>query len=229
MNFFVGGTYDWPEENFRFLFVRNKDGNYEFTIDELSGGITLVDFSLTGWDAAMSANAIYDNILRSGYERVRIFTLSVGDQVARELEAAKLHEVVNWENIAINPCPSFYALQLQWKITGMIAVPVVRVIDVALGWASILPILPQRSGRWYSPWLITDQGRQLLCRREEIQCDRTIGVVLSEGDQFLDNARLKLWFGQQKIITIKAGHADTFERADLYREKVQEILQHGNF
>lgn len=226
MNYFLPGMMDQPDVNYAFL-VEKKNGRHESIIPELNGGMTMVYFRHTGWDALPAAIAIQQDIAQCGYKRVRIFSLSVGDHVTRELEWYL--GSVELENIAINPCSSEPVLNAlcQWLV--MYVVPIVRLLDYALGWLSIAPVISPGHKK-YSLWLITDQATQLGCWREKFWIDSTLGVILSSRDEFLDNGAIKQHFGEDvPYVMIDAKHADTRGHAEEYRKAVQNFLHNSRF
>ena len=218
MNYFIAGMLNHPEPAFQFI------------TSYMKGGITYADFRNTGWTAWETAEAIEAHIYRHRYTKVRIFSISVGDHVARYLEQHYYNDdAIHLEIIAIDPCSSPTALKDSVDAAVMLGSPVVKLGCILAGWISVIPMpFLKTPGDNYSLFLLSSQITQIADCSTPGFTDHTIGVVLSEQDEFLDGDALHEYFETCPVITIpECRHGDTIGNAEAYRQAVIGVLQHS--
>lgn len=200
---------------------------YNF-VDEMEGSVVCVNFRRNGWNPEAMAEMICCDKMERHCRMVRVWAISVGDQAAR---------FVDWtaapvETIAINPCTKEFCLKDDLRNLGWAAKALRGFCEYVLGWLSLVPIISMSGTEtdapgknWkYSPMLVADQfvaiteGSHILGQHESEY------VILSNRDQFLDNARVKTVFERcgAKFIEIDAGHADVVNCEDAYRQAFQQ-------
>ncbi len=209
MNYLICGMLDFPRPVFRFL------------LRELTDGITLVNYHCTGWNADDMAQLIADDIKRHRYREVTVYAISIGVQAAHKLERL----CNNVKIVAINPCPAADALKRPWRIMAQALTPVFAALIVLLGWLCALPIIPVYNGR-YSLLLIAEQICALGFTEMHGTTQHTIGVIYSQQDQFLDNAKVAEYYPNVYSVTIDTPHAYTIRAPQRYQEAVKSILDH---
>lgn len=221
------------EMNYLIAGMLNQPGAaFWFWLDELDGGVTLVEYENTGWRAEETAEKILADVAHNNYQKVRIFAISVGDQVARYLEAKVGDNAdVLLEIVAINPCSAAELLKLPVAVAAYTLTPLTRFGCYLLGWASLSPtkFLPA-SGGDYSLTLLTDQGQQIIDQHVPNVTIHTVAVLVSEEDEFLDSEAICQYFPNAQIIFLpNTKHSDTFANAEVYREALLEVLQNSSF
>lgn len=215
MNYFVAGMLNQPEPAFRFI------------TDQVQGGITFADFRNTGWNAQATADAIIDDIQRHRYTKVRVFTISVGDQVARYLDSCYGDSSEpQLEVIAINPCPSAWVLNDKAMLAASIGAPTAIFGCFLIGWLSIVPMpFLSTPGGNYSLYLLACQGTHIADYPATGSVSQTLGIAISEDDEFLDRDELLDYFDGLPIVSIPhCRHGDTIGNAAAYKEAVRQIL-----
>lgn len=209
MNYLICGMLDFPQPVFRFL------------LRELTDGITMVNYHCTGWNADDMAQLIADDIKRRRYREVTVYAISIGVQAAHKLERL----CNNVKVVAINPCPATNTLKRPWRILAQALTLVFAVLVVLLGWLCVLPIIPVYNG-CYSLLLIAEQICALGYTETHTLPHHTIGVIYSQQDQFLDNAKVAEYYPDVYSVTIDTPHAYTIRAPLRYQEAVRSILDH---
>lgn len=221
MNYFVAGMLNQAESAFGFI------------VDDLSGGITYANFRNDGWSAEATADAIINDIRKHNYTKVRIFTISVGDQAARYLESycSDNQEKFQLEVVAINPCPSELVLNEKARRLANLGEPLLDAGCILTGWLSIapMPFLATPGGN-YSLLLLVSQVAHITSYTAPSYTTHTLGVVISEQDEFLDRDALLSYFDWVPSVTIpNCKHGDTIGNGKAYRQAVLEILAQSKF
>ena len=228
VNYLIGGMLNQSETTFH---------AYQ---NDFEGTVIAVNFKRTGWDPQLMAEVILRDI-DWRHSEVRIWAVSVGDQVARWVEKSLTPGAA--KTVAINPCTTPQCLQKQYHGYEWLA-RLIRdgVCEHFLGWASLLPIIPMAgtdtrapNRHWkYSPMLLADQlvaitnGRQPGAIANGEQPDESFWadfIVLSSRDQFLDSAAVKEVYErvpEERIIVIDADHAGTAVYETQYHEAIRE-------
>lgn len=193
---------------------------FEFLGDLLTGPRAYARFQMRGFSAKDTADAIIDDIAWDSVKKAQIYTISLGDHVARHLETDLESGVLVY---AINPCPWFLMLKTHWLILLTIMGPLLEIFCHALGWLSIIPIIPTVGGR-YSLVLLADQYITMVYDLPHNHTDQTLGVCLSVHDEFLNNQNVRRYFPLAKTEIVDCGHGDTVGHADAYYAALQKIL-----
>ncbi len=213
MNYLVAGLLNQPATAFRFL------------QKSLRGGITSARFSSLGWDSWSMARQIATDILQHDYQAM-VYAISVGDKVARNLEEILGDRVTI---ITINPCtePSFLKPFLRYS--AKILVPILGCLCMLLGWLSAIPILELfgKNYKHYSLALLVDQLWEIAYVRPQPETKRTVGVVCSAKDEFLQNAEIREYFSGCPCETIQTTHAQTINCANDYLEAIRKLSVRG--
>lgn len=209
MTYLVAGTLAQPELAFEFM--RSKFGeNY-----------TYVDFSRLGWRAKPTAQRIAEDIREHNY-RAKIFTISLGDHVARHLEAEPdLRGRI--EVYAINPCPNRTAVREPFRTLLRFSAPMAEILCHLLGWLSVLPIIPCDGGL-YSLMLAIDQFHEIYYDSPPLDADQTRGVVWSARDSFLRKESVQECYPQAKMVEIDARHGKTIQEAEKHYNAISTLI-----
>lgn len=141
MVYLIAGNLNQPEPAFKFM------------MSEVGPNWTYVNFGTLGWSVKSTAKAIIKDIREHNY-KARVFAISVGDQVARYLEA-ELGEEIKIYNI--NPCSTRMALQPKWRALTSLALPVEAICHLIFGWLSVIPFIEIGGGKNYSLITLIDQ------------------------------------------------------------------------
>lgn len=210
MNYLIAGTFNHPGTAFESL------------VDDMEGGITLVNFSTMSWNAMQMAGVLRKNIVQHDYAAV-LYPISVGDKVARWLEWKM--PMADLKVVSINPCPSPTVLKPSVRRFAKVAVPLYQAACYALGWISATPYFPSADGSLnYSMILFADQLKEVLRDDAPHEIGHTIGVIESTQDELLDNAEVDDYFGKDvPYFVVKARHADTVNKAREYNEALRQI------
>lgn len=199
--------------------LNQADTAFEFMESEFGPNYTFVQFSPKGWSAKATAKAIAKDIQAHGYHG-RVFTISLGDHVARYLEQALGNAI---EVYAINPCSGREVLQSPWGTVLRYATLPAEALCHALGWISCLPIIPSWGGQ-YSPMLLVDQYWSIYYDSPPMITSHTYGVICSEQDAFLDNNVIDKNYPDAEIEYIDAGHSDIVNCAEKYHIAICNLL-----
>lgn len=201
--------------------LNQADTAFDFMASELGENYTFVQFSTKGWDAKATAELIAEDVWDHGY-RARIFTISLGDHVARYLEAIFYETPL--EVYAINPCPNREVLKPKYKLALRYLLPIAEIACHALGWVSYLLAIPSFGGR-YSIALLIDQYWSIYHDSPPFRTKCTRGVIYSTMDDFLDNSMLKMYFLQITTEYVNAGHSDIVNSANQYHDAICNLLR----
>lgn len=191
--------------------LNQADTAFDFMRSEFGANYTFVQFSTKGWSPKATAKLIAQDIREHGYQ-ARIFTISLGDHVARYLEK-DLGSAV--KVCAINPCPNKEALQSPLGAVLQYASPVAEVLCHTLGWISFLPIVPSWGGQ-YSPILLIDQYWSLCYDSPPMVTSSTDFLVCSDDDTLLRNDVLEKDYPDANVTYIDCGHSDIVNSAEKY-------------
>lgn len=207
INYFIAGTFNQPQYAFRFL------------TKEVQGGLAFAQFDNLGWNAFDTARAIAHDICKNRY-RATIYTISVGDQVARYLEDT-LGDMV--KVITINPCTRPQVLKPFFFYGSKIVAPLLQLVcHLILGWLSALPILHTANDN-YSLILLADQLMAIAYGDPPRVKAQTVGLVCSNEDEFLRNTQIIQEFANVPTSIIAAKHARTTEKPNLYLDAIRNL------
>lgn len=176
-------------------------------------------FKMIGWSAKSTVKTVLK--ATQDADSIMVFTISLGDQIARRLEKTSV-----WKKLdvcAINPCPSRKALKPIWRWLLTFLGPVFWVFCHAIGWLSIIPLIPGTGGK-YSLVLLADQYMTLAYSRPPRCTTRTKRVLLSRNDELLRNAYLERFFRRANIEWVPCGHADTVRQKPVFLHGVAKLL-----
>lgn len=208
MTYLISGLFDQPQHAFRFL------------AKEIRGGLTYVQYKSFGWSVEQTAQQIAHDICKNGYQAT-IYTISVGDKVARHLENI-LGDAV--KVIAINPCTYPRFLKPFFYYGSRVAAPLLQIAcHLLLGWLSTIPLIDLGGGK-YSLILLADQLMAIAYNTPPQATKRTIAVICSKDDEFLQNDQIRTCFHSTPKTTIHTKHAQTSERPDIYLDAIRSLL-----
>lgn len=200
--------------------LNQADTAFDFMKSEFGENYTFVQFSTKGWSPKATAKLIAQDIKEHSYE-ARVFTISLGDHVARYLERDLGSTIKVY---AINPCPTREALQSPLGAVLKFASPVAELACHACGWASYLPVVPSWGGQ-YSPILLIDQYWSICYDSPPLVTSNTYGLVCSEYDTLLDNNVLEYFYLDADIEYIDCGHSDVVNSAEKYYNAICNLLE----
>lgn len=203
------GNLAQPEKAFRFLFPRLRGKRCIY-----------LKFKMIGWSPRSTVNSVLKAVAEA--DKVTVFSISLGDHIARGLEGLMIQRELNI--CAINPCPSRRALKIQWRWLLTIFGPVFWLLSHAIGWLSIIPFIPGTGGK-YSLMLLADQYMVLVYNRAPKYCVRTKWLVLSEKDELLDNGYLSYLYKRARIAWTPTGHADTVGKSSVFSCVVAGLMR----
>ncbi len=216
----IGDTEDTTMTYFIAGNLNQADTAFDFMKSEFGSNYTFVQFSTKGWNAKATAKLVEKDIREHGYH-ARIFTMSLGDHVARYLEHGPCEDL---EIYAVNPCPNRKALAPPLDTVLCFAAPVAEVVCHALGWISYLPIVPSWGGT-YSPILLIDQYWCIYYDYPPMDTDQTRGVIYSMGDELLENRVVEPMYPNADIRYINAGHSDIVNSATKEYNAIRKLLK----
>ncbi len=221
MTYLVAGNLNQPAAAFQFL------------KPELSWCTQNVNYRMIGWNAKSTARQIADEICAMMPKKAMVYTISLGDHVARYVEEYLRGSLellgIDLEIIAINPCTTVDFMIPPLGALLKIGAPVFEVACHALGWLSVIPVIPTVGGRC-SLILLADQYWTIAYDRPPHETSHTIGVICSKPDEekdqdgLLDNGQIRSYFGQQGepiFVTIKTSHGNTVGAAEAYRDGIE--------
>lgn len=224
-NYLIAGTLNQAEAAFQFL------------EPYLTGDVIYVQFQSIGWDARATAQHIAEDVYPYQYDEVDIYAISVGDHVARYLDAYFDDcETTQVRIIAINPCPIIDCVRPQLRPYLKPLTPLFEVGCHALGWLSTAPIIPTAGGR-YSLILLADQLWQTAWDQPPHSTSHTVGLICSrvsnkehnDADDLLSNAAIREYFdtasGKIETVHINTAHGDTIGAGKDYLLAVRQIWQ----
>ncbi len=200
--------------------LNQADTAFDFMKSEFGENYTFVQFSTKGWSPKATAKLIAQDIKEHSYE-ARVFTISLGDHVARYLER-ELGSTI--KVYAINPCPTREALQPPLGTVLKFVSLVAELACHACGWVSYLPIVPSWGGQ-YSPILLIDQYWSICYDSPPLVASNTYGLVCSEYDTLLDNNVLEYFYLDADIEYIDCGHSDVVNSAEKYYNAICNLLE----
>lgn len=176
-------------------------------------------FKMIGWSARSTVKTVLK--ATQDADSIMVFTISLGDQIARRLEITEVRRKL--DVCAINPCPSRKALKPTWRWLLTFLGPVFWVFCHAIGWLSIIPLIPGTGGR-YSLVLLADQYITLAYSRPPKRTTHTKRVLLSRNDELLCNGYLESFFRKANIGWVPCGHADTVRQKPVFLHGVAKLL-----
>lgn len=194
---------------------------------ELEGGITFVDYLNFGFNPRNIARQIKEDILANNYN-ARIFTIGIGDQVARHIDGTFNDRVVNI--ISINPSIGMKSLQQNVRFAYVALLPMAQLVALLAGWLACFPIITASIGeKKVSMSLLTDQVRFMLYNEEQTVSQDTEGLLLSKSDEVLDNEWLYEKYKKPvrtNYAIVPTRHAEVEEKPYriFYRDAVNELL-----
>lgn len=212
--FLIAGTLNQAEAAFEFAkpYVADRRQVY-------------LQFKMIGWDAYATAEAIARDLVESGDVLSTIYTISVGEHVAYHLRnlqnSGEPSTRLNF--ISINPCPTRDAVQKRWRWMLVAGTPVFELVCHALGWISIVPVIPTAGGK-FSLMTLADQFWATTYDDVSHMPIPTVSkVVLSSEDELLDNDFLREYLQNAEIVLIPTHHGDTIGAAEHYIEAMEKL------
>lgn len=155
-----------------------------------------------GFSVSQTVEAIIRDMENHDGEKARIVTVSLGDHVARYLEATLGDKI---EVYAINPCPWFFCIKMHWLILLAVAGPILEVACHLLGWISLLRFVPTPDG-FFTPILLADQMWAMVYDIPPNKTERTKGAIYSLCDDYVNNDYVEPYFPSAEAIYIHARH-----------------------
>lgn len=208
MNYFIAGVLNQPQNAFRFL------------TKEVRGGLTFVQYDMLGWSAKDTAQQIAHDICKNRYNAT-IYTICVGDQVARYLEDI----LGNVKVVTINPCSWPELLKPLFYYGGKIIAPALMIIcHLGLGWISALPLVRFKWGA-YSLVLLADQLAEIAYGCATHCTTGTQAVVCSTEDKILQNDKIIESFQTSNIGFVSVKHGYTTEKPVLWLDAIRQLLK----
>lgn len=208
MYYLVAGCVNQPRTAFEFLF------------DELDGGITLVNYrSAKGCSIRTISKQVIADAKKHGYQ-ARILGISIGDYVSRQVEDA----IPGAKSVGINPEPSSKILRPWANVSTKVGSIVAEAASAVMGWTSLIPWY-NGCGNRFSTAFIADQFRDIgFVYDAPHTTSGTVGIIVSErpgedeGDEFLDNSKIREYFDGIPIAEAKASHGNTVDMANKFLE-----------
>ena len=208
--------------------------------NEMVGDVVFVDLNSKVWDSKHFAEQIVNDIREGGYKDVRIFAISIGDKVARQLDSEVGHELrksgIKITTYDINPCANRGEVKGGFRLGLVLGAPLFRLITFALGPIGYLDIIPGDQGSVSDPnrhslveissqlWAIAfeDTGKFKKSRDN---------IVLSRDDARLDNDKIVADAGGSArdgglpghIVMISGGHADVIGYKVSYLDALNDL------
>ena len=220
MNYFIAGNLAQPRQAFS-LFT---DGYASYQVD---GGITYATFSTIGYRPSTVAKQIEEDALAHNFQ-AHIWTISLGDEVARELESRG--NLKNMEICSINPCVDISTVSEKMRTLVKVFVIPAGAIKVALGMISYIPFI-QVDGGNYSVSTLIDQYLAIYSYRaskDAADYKNTKLVVYSQDDWFLDNNTVSQYFQGVKNVIAETEHGNTVLGKDAYLDvMIPELINMG--
>lgn len=212
-------------------FLNQGETAFEFLLDELSGGITLVNYRPT-WGCSM--RKITKQVARHADThdyRPFIVGISIGDYVARGVTVVG-SEV---QSVPIDPEPHSSLLVPRVRIALRLGAIVTYVLTVILGWLSLIPWYSRYRNR-FSLAFIADQlfatGFTPGATNDLWRKHGVLGIIVSQkptdspenSDTVIDSSRLTRYFLRQKLVKVTARYAKTVEYGDKYLAAWRQIM-----
>lgn len=192
---------------------------FRFMEPKFGANYTFVQFTTKGWSVKATAKKIASDIRKHDY-RARVFTISLGDQVARYLERDLGRPVAVY---AINPCLDRDVVRPPLNTVLKFATPVAEVVCHGFGWLSYLPIIPS-FGNKYSMMLLIDQYWAIAHEWPPLRTTQTLGVICSTNDTLLVNSVIESNYLDAEITYVEAGHSDIVNAAEAYYDAICTLL-----
>ncbi len=220
MNYFIAGNLAQPRQAFK-LFT---DGYASFRVE---GGITYATFSPIGYRPSTVAKQIEEDALAHNYQ-ARVWTISLGDEVARELESRG--NLQNLEICSINPCVDISTVSKNMRILVKVFAIPAELIKTALGLISYIPFI-QVDGGNYSLSTLVDQYMAIYsysASKDAADHKNTKLVVYSQDDWFLDNDTVSQYFQGVKSVVAETKHGNTVLDKQAYLDVMMlELIDMG--
>lgn len=210
MTYLIAGNMAQPESAF------------EFMKSEFGQNYTYVSFSIYGWNAKTAAKYIAEDIKEHDY-KARVFTISLGDHVARYLEA-DVELKGKLEIYVINPCPNRSVLQKPYDTVLRFCAPLAKGACYMVGWLSVLPVIPCDGGN-YSLILLIDQFYGIYYDSPPLGASQTYGIVCSQRDEFIRNEVVEKIYLDAEIAEIDTVHGDTAGESSKYYDAISNLIQ----
>ncbi|MDO4889689.1 MAG: hypothetical protein Q4A25_03325 [Candidatus Saccharibacteria bacterium] len=123
----------------------------------------LVNYEHRDYDPISAAKAVARHIRGSGYRKVRIISVSMGDQLLRPL-GIELQDYVKDDRIeivSIDSLPNPDFISRGYKTALVVASPILMTLRILGGWVAEIPCF-RRDGCWRSPAEVIEQLGNLL-------------------------------------------------------------------
>ena len=188
----------------------------------MPGGLTYIRYNNYGFDPEQIAKQIIRDIKRFEYEPY-IISLSIGDQIARIVEA----EIEGLKIIAINPIPNADCIRFDTLFVLQVKLAFLNFLTSFIGWFGELKLIGTNGQARQSISLYLDC---LNCQAEsnlEVTTEATKGLIISRYDKLLDNKEVVLNFPYlttNQVERVDTWHANTVIGNVLYAEKMEKLL-----
>ena len=218
-------TQDNPSENIYMIagILNQPEAAFEFAKPYFSGKRQVyLQFKSIGWDARSTANAILHDAELNGDTASIICTISASEHVANYLHATDTVST-EFNFVSVNPCPTRAAVQKQWRWMLVAGAPLFEGVCHALGWLSVIPIIPTPGGN-YSLILLADQFWTVTYDEAVIPPQVVASkVIISSEDELLDNDYLCDYLTGAEIVEISTHHGDTIGAAEYYAKGLEAL------
>ena len=209
VNLFIAGMMNQPFS----AFFQLKSTHTTFEV--------YADYSCFGWNAKNSA-AQLDKIRYPRSVRVNVFTVSVGDKIARDMTRCN-------HIYSIDPCPNPEVLYDEPRRKLSILAIILELLVLLLGWLSVIPFFPTADTP-YSLALIADQLWEISINRRTAPWNKGItSIIFSEEDEYVSRKKVEQFYktSQFSKIIIHSKHARTTDLAWSieYDNALEKLLQ----
>ncbi len=206
LNIRIAGVNSQPETAFKFIEMPEEGTNVE------------ICYSPFGFNARSASNQVENLIERCQPEQVNIFSVSIGTQVAQNLDETICSEATT---VVINPFSNRSSLRKGLRALTPATAILAEVITVPLGCVGFLPVIPAESGQ-YSAVLWAD----LLFSAGFYNPDCTGAdiAIWSDADELLDKTVFDAQYDDSVVQIVKTNHARIGDQkiSMLYQEAIDK-------
>lgn len=193
-NILIAGMNNQPYEAYRELSSVNSDHEI------------FAEYSMLGWNAKNSARQL-DKIHFAPTTRVIVYTISIGDKIARYMNRCNYI-------YSINPCPNPCVLKtsLQKKLPPVAII--LRMITFLFGWIAVIPL--PIGDTLISLALFSDQLWEASVNRDTPPMNKGItSIIFSAQDEFIDQSNVKNFYKRAPMpeVIINTKHGRTTDLA----------------
>ncbi len=182
--------------------------------------IYLVEYLNSGFYIERAATLLWHHLRDNKHKKATFITVSLGYQLA--VRATRRGDKI----IALNPCIGKDSLSPKLQ-RAIVALPIVYVVSVLLGWLSYAPIVKINGSPWYSLTLLEDQFA--ICANNDTltKCPFEPDVlVLSRRDEVLCNKSILCHLANSpRVYIIDANHFGLEDNSHLFYRPVAESIR----